>query len=275
MEEQTSMRSVPIIIIVLILVVGGIWFLVDRLDTPAEEIKEVNNSDMLESANRLAIMERDVNFEDGRKEFFAEPLDVGAYPGVVMIHEWWGLTKEVKDMARELAGQGYKVLAVDLYNGKVATSTADAQKYRAARTPEETTKVLREAVAFLKAEGAIKVASLGWCYGGGKSLELALSGEPLDATVIYYGQLSTDPEKLSALKWPVLGIFGGKDQSISTSTVREFDAALDRLGIENEIYVYPEVGHAFANPSGMNYAPAETKDAWEKTLTFLEQSLKR
>src|SRR3989344_36024 len=274
MEEQTSMRSVPIIIIVLILVVGGIWFLVDRLDTPAEEIKEVNNSDMLESANRLAIMERDVNFEDGRKEFFAEPLDVGAYPGVVMIHEWWGLTKEVKDMARELAGQGYKVLAVDLYNGKVATSTADAQKYRAARTPEETTKVLKEAVAFLKAEGAIKVASLGWCYGGGKSLELALSGEPLDATVIYYGQLSTDPEKLSALKWPVLGIFGGKDQSISTSTVREFDAALDRLGIENEIYVYPEVGHAFANPSGMNYAPAETKDAWAKTLTFLEQSLK-
>ena len=110
--------------------------------------------------------------------------------------------------------------------------------------------------------------------GGGQSLQLALSGEPLDAKVIYYGALVTDESRLSRIKWPVLGIFGDKDQSIPVATVNEFASALDRLGIKNEIYIYPGVGHAFANPSGENYAPNETKDAWNKTVAFPNKYLK-
>jgi len=272
------MRSIPVIIVVILIAAGGVFFIMNRPER--QEVQnlppeaKVPNADMLETENGRDLTEREVRFLDGRREFFVEPQEAGEYPGVVMIHEWWGLNEHIKDMARELAGQGYKVLAVDLYKGKVATTTADAQKYRMSASSEETTRILREAAAFLREQEATKVASLGWCYGGGKSLELALSGESLDATVIYYGQLETSPEKLSAIKWPVLGIFGDKDQSIPVSTVQAFDAALDTAGVENEIHIYKGVGHAFANPSGQNYAPEETKDAWQKTLSFLADHLK-
>jgi carboxymethylenebutenolidase len=102
---------------------------------------------------------------------------------------------------------------------------------------------------------------------------LALNSEehPLAATVIYYGNLVNDTESLSKIKWPVLGIFGDQDQSIPVDSVMQFEQALNEIGITNEIYIYPGVGHAFANPSGDNYAPKETADAWKKTLVFLEK----
>ena len=71
-----------------------------------------------------------------------------------------------------------------------------------------------------------------------------------------------------------MGVFGSKDGSIPVATVNEFEVGLDTVGVENEIYIYPGVGHAFANPSGANYAPQETVDAWEKTLAFLNTHLK-
>lgn len=132
---------------------------------------------------------------------------------------------------------------------------------------------MRAAVAYLKDQGATKVASLGWCFGGAQSLQLALSGERMDATVIYYGRLATTSEALAPIEWPVLGIFAGDDQSISVESVGQFKAALAENGVEHETYVYPGVRHAFANPSGMSYAPEETKDAWGKTLAFLERHL--
>ena len=105
-------------------------------------------------------------------------------------------------------------------------------------------------------------------------MQLALSGAQMDATVIYYGTPVTDEARLSSINWPVLGIFGEEDTSIPVESVREFDAALDNDGIPNYIYIYPGVGHAFANPSGANYAADETMDAWTKTLDFLDDNLK-
>jgi len=105
-------------------------------------------------------------------------------------------------------------------------------------------------------------------------LQLALSGETLDATVIYYGDLVTDESRLATMHWPVLGVFGDRDTAIPVAEAKKFHSTLDKLGIENEIYIYPGVGHAFANPTGANYAPNETKDAWEKTIAFLNNHLK-
>jgi carboxymethylenebutenolidase len=122
-----------------------------------------------------------------------------------------------------------------------------------------------------------KIASLGWCFGGGQSLQLALNTEPeypLAATIIYYGNLVTDQESISKIKWPVLGIFGDQDQSISVNDVKNFEKIITSTGIPNEIYIYEGVGHAFANPSGDNYAPKETVDAWQKTLAFLNKYIK-
>jgi len=96
----------------------------------------------------------------------------------------------------------------------------------------------------------------------------------MDATVIYYGSLITEQEPLSNISWPVLGIFAELDQGISVESVNDFETSLDELDIPNEIHIYPGVDHAFANPSGERYAPDESKDAWQKTIEFLELNLK-
>ena len=108
---------------------------------------------------------------------------------------------------------------------------------------------------------------------GGQSLQLALnSKQPLAATILYYGTpLVTDKQALSNIKWPILGIFGNQDQAIPVEEVKQFETALNADRIPNEIHIYPGVGHAFANPSGDNYAPKETADAWQKTLAFLNR----
>ena len=199
-------------------------------------------------------------------------------PAVVMIHEWWGLNDNIKDMANELASEGYVVLAADLYNGEVAADPNRAMELVSSvrENPEQAISNLQSAVQYLASlpnVNSSRIASLGWCFGGGQSLQLALNSEqnPLAATVIYYGNLVNDTNELSKINWPVLGIFGDQDQSIPVESVNAFEQALNEIGITNEIYIYPGVGHAFANPSGDNYAPAETVDAWEKTLAFLKK----
>lgn len=207
--------------------------------------------------------------------YYAAPDTLGRYPGVVIMHEWWGLNDNIKQMAEELAKQGYQVFAVDLYGGKVAQNADEARSLVQKVPSTETTANMKAAVEYLRSQGASKVASLGWCYGGGKSLELALSGEKLNAVVVYYGTpLVTDKNALSKIPAPVLGIFGDKDTAIPVQTVKDFEAGLVMNDIKNEIEIYPGVGHAFANPSGANYAPEATKDAWNKTLKFLAENLK-
>jgi carboxymethylenebutenolidase len=201
-------------------------------------------------------------------------------PAVVMIHENRGLNEHIKMMADTLAKEGYVVLAVDLFNGQVASNQEDAGKLSGAvrENPTESIANLRAAVRYLASldnVNASQISSLGWCFGGQQSLQLALNAEPeypLSSTIIYYGRLISDPNELSKIKWPVLGIFGDQDDSIPVENVTNFEAALDSLGIPNEIYVYEGVGHAFANPSRDSYAPEQTADAWSKTLSFLKNS---
>ena len=203
------------------------------------------------------------------------------FPAVIMIHENKGLNNNIKNMANLLAKEGYVVLAVDLFNGEVTTNQTRASELSQSirDNPDGAISNLKSAVKFLASLPNVnpdKIASLGWCFGGQQSLQLALNSEdnPLAATVIYYGRLITEPEALSKIKWPVLGIFGDKDQSIPVTNVEDFEEALTQNGITNEIYIYKGVGHAFANPSGDNYAPNETKNAWQKTLSFLNKYLK-
>ena len=204
-------------------------------------------------------------------------------PGVVMIHEWWGLNDHIRNMADELAKEGYAVLAVNLYNGKVAATPDEAMSLvTAARDNQNESNLnMMAAVDYLKSLDNVdssKIVSLGWCFGGGQALQLALNADPatpIAATVLYYGNLVTDQQQLSKLKGPVLGIFGSEDQSIPISEVREFENALDAINIPNEIYIYEGVGHAFANPTGESFAPAELKDAWQKTVEFLNSNIQK
>lgn len=199
-------------------------------------------------------------------------------PAIVMIHENRGLNDNIKSTADILAKQGYVVLAVDLFQGQV---TADPNRARelssdVRNNPGVAIENMKSAVAYLSSlqnVNASRIASIGWCFGGGQSLQLALNSEdhPLAATIIYYGQVVNDTGELSKIRWPVLGIFGDQDQAISVDSVRAFEKALNETGVTNQIHIYPGVGHAFANPSNENYAPQETADAWMKTLAFLDR----
>ena len=199
-------------------------------------------------------------------------------PAVIMIHENKGLNDNIKKMANLLARNGYVVLAVDLFKGEVTTDrnrSSELSQY-VGDNQDIATANLKSAVKYLSSLPNVnpeKIVSLGWCFGGGQSLQLALNSQdhPVAATIIYYGRLLTDNASLAKIKWPVLGIFGDQDKSISVDSVKAFEMALNSNGIPNEIYIYKGVGHAFANPSGENYAPKETQDAWQKTLAFLEK----
>ena len=245
---------------------------------PQATPNQVKNVDILKNGDTSSISTENVNYFGNSVGFLAKPNKEGAYPAVVMIHEWWGLNDNIKEMARSLAAEGYVVLAVDLFDGKVAKDANEARELttKVRNNPSVAISNMRSAVQYLKNQNNVdtsKIASMGWCFGGGMSLQLALN-EKLAATVIYYGNLETNATKLSVIKWPVLGIFGSIDTSIPVASVKEFEKSLNQLKIENEIHIYEGVGHAFANPSGANYAPNETKDAWEKTLKFFNKNLK-
>lgn len=198
-------------------------------------------------------------------------------PGVILIHEWWGLNDNVEAMARQLSSLGYLVLAVDLYNGvRAKTPDEAASNMKAAVGDMDATRAnLKAAYDLLKAKGATKVATMGWCFGGAMSLQATLAmPKEIDATVIYYGKLETDPAKLMLLKKPVLGLFGGTDGGIPVASVRAFEAALVQQGTPVDINVYAGVGHAFANPSGKNYMAEAAEDAWNRTTRFLAANLR-
>ncbi|NJO40066.1 MAG: dienelactone hydrolase family protein [Cyanobacteria bacterium RU_5_0] len=212
--------------------------------------------------------------------YLARPADATEpLPGLIVIHEWWGLNDNIEAMTRRLAGEGYVALAVDLFNAQVAQNPdqARAQVQAATANSELLNENLRQAYQYLETEQqAPRIASIGWCFGGSWSLNTALLlPDQLDATVIYYGgQLVTEPEQLSPLQMPILGIFGSLDDNPSPETVQQFESALNSLGKSAEIYIYEGADHAFANPSGTRYDAEAAEDAWQRTIAFLEQHLK-
>ena len=267
---HNMIKNIVITVLVLIVVAVGAWFAFGVESSDGTK----SNAEAMRGNATTTVIAQDIEYFDNAVGYFVRPEPDGNYPGVVMIHENRGLRPEIKDAAESLAQHGYLVLAVDLF-GETAEDQTGARALTANYSQAKGVANMRAAADYLRAQGADRIASLGWCFGGRQSVELALSGEQLDATVVYYGSgIATTTSQLEPIEWPVLGIFGDQDQVIPVATVRAFETSLNELGIDNEIYVYPGVGHAFANPSGANYAPAETADAWDKTLAFLERSLR-
>jgi carboxymethylenebutenolidase len=194
---------------------------------------------------------------------------------LLVIHEYWGLNDWVKHEADLLAKEGYLALAIDLYKGKVAKDAKEAGELMKAKDEVFGDKVEEAGLEWLKSNAAgAKVATIGWCMGGGESLKASLN-DPKDvvATVMYYGMPITDVEKLKTLKGPVLGIWANKDGWITPDKVAAFDKALTEAGVKHEFHAY-DADHAFANPSGGRYNGEAAKDAWVKTKAFLAANLK-
>ncbi|HXN06476.1 MAG TPA: dienelactone hydrolase family protein, partial [Nitrospiria bacterium] len=174
------------------------------------------------------------------------------------------------------AAEGFFVMAVDLYKGKVATDRDQAGKMMAEVKSSEAMETLKASYAWIKknpATSGTKLGTVGWCFGGGYSLQAGLNLPQVDAVAIYYGALEKDPKVLSRLKGPVLGIFANKDGWINPQMVNDFEKGLQEAKIVNNINRY-NADHAFANPSNPSYDAEAASDAWAKTVAFFNKNLK-
>jgi carboxymethylenebutenolidase len=212
------------------------------------------------------------------KSFLALPEQPGKYPGIVVIHEWWGLVPWVKGEAEKLAGQGYVALAVDLYRGQTATSPSQAMKLVRALPPARGLQDLGAAFHYLASRPDVernRIGSIGWCMGGGWSLRLAEHEPRLAACVVNYGELPKDPAVIQSIRAPVLGNFGADDRGIPPAAVEAFETAMKSAGKQINVKIYSGTGHAFENPNNKTgYRPAAAHDAWNRTLAFFNAELK-
>lgn len=204
-------------------------------------------------------------------------LGSGPWPAIIVIQEWWGLDTQTKSIADRFAAIGYLAFAPDLYHGELARlgdgdkAMSLVQKY-APGAPAELQTVYDALKKHPDCNG--KLGSVGFCFGGRMSLSLGIS-RPLDAICTFYGGgMQQVFDQLDAIKCPVLGLFGDQDVSIPIGTVEQFDLLLDKIGVEHELIVYPNSGHAFFRDSDEQvYRPAAAKDAWEKVTRFFGKNL--
>ncbi len=209
--------------------------------------------------------------------YLGRPSGLGPWPTVIVIHEWWGLDNQTESIVDRLAGIHYMAFAPDLYHGEMALlgnnekAAALVQKY-GQDAPEE----LNAAFDALKNHDDCsgKIGSMGFCFGGRMSLALGLD-RPLDAVCMFYGGCMQQLfPQLDKLKSPLLGLFGDQDQSIPVGTVEEFKKLLDQVGVQHEVIVYPNSGHAFFRDHDPNvYKPEASKDAWERVQKFFAKNL--
>ena len=207
------------------------------------------------------------------------PSGKGPFPALIVIHEWWGLNDWVKEQASKLADQGYAALAIDLYRGRVAKSADEAHEIMRGVPEDRAARDLHAAFDFLKSQPNVKadrIGAIGWCMGGGYSLNAALAEPTLAADVINYGHLASDADTLKKINAPVLGIFGGQDRGIKVDDVKKFEQSMKQLGKNVEVVIYPDAGHAFENPNNKDgYRAQDAADAWSRTLAFLDKNLKK
>ena len=231
--------------------------------------------------NFIAQSGKNVTFPDanGRPAHaFYVPPRKGAKAAVVMVHEWWGLNDHIRKEAERLHNDtGYAVLAVDLFDGKVATTPEDAGKLMAGVNVPNATAIVRGAVVDLKngkfGFKAPKIGTIGYCFGGGWSLNTAIEGgKNVNACVMYYGMPDNRPARIAMLKAPVLFIYGTQDKWITPAVAETFHQAMEKAGKSDTVRPY-NADHAFANPSNPKYDKVSGEKARHETLAFYKKHL--
>jgi carboxymethylenebutenolidase len=189
---------------------------------------------------------------------------------LIVIQEWWGLNENIKQEADKYfnALGDMNILAVDMYDGRVAATPDSAMKIMRSADMNRMTAIVRAAIAHAGDKAA--VYSVGWCFGGMWSLQTAiLAGEKGKGSVMFYGRPETDTEKLRSIRCDVIGFFGNRDRSPSPAMVDEFERSMAALGKNLAVHRY-EAGHGFANPSNPNFNREATEDAFAKAVAFLK-----
>jgi carboxymethylenebutenolidase len=209
--------------------------------------------------------------------FVAYPAARNAAPAVIVVHEWWGLNDQIRSVARRLAAEGYVAIVPDLYHGRVTDDPEQAHVLARGIEDERARRDLDAALAWLRASprvGDRPVGVVGFCMGGGVALDYGLHRGDLRGVVVFYGPPVTDAAQLAGLKAPLLGHFGLKDDGIPEARVNAFRDGLARAGRTAEIHTYPAAGHAFMNDARPSYQPDAAKQAWARTMAFLQKQLR-
>jgi carboxymethylenebutenolidase len=218
-----------------------------------------------------------VNGEPDVLAYVAKPEGDGPFPTVIMIHEFFGLNESIIGKAEGLADEGYYVVAPDTFRGSTTAWIPRAIYQVISTKPEAVNADLDSVYAWLESQPEVaddRIAIAGFCYGGRTSLLYSLHNNSLAATVVFYGSPETDPEVLKNLPGPLLGIFGGADQSISVEDVNVFEAGLQVAGVQHEVTIYDGQPHAFVTDIESIRAGGVQGEAWEQMLGFLNKNLK-
>lgn len=190
-----------------------------------------------------------------------------------VVHEWWGLNDYVKQQSEKLSNElGINVIDIDLYDNKVATTPDEAGKLMQDVKTERAINIIKGAYSYAGANA--KVFTLGWCFGGGWSLQTALlGGDHVKGCMMFYGMPETDVNKLKTLHCDVIGFFANKDGWITPKVVDTFKANMKAADKKLTVYQY-DADHAFANPSNPKYDKAATADAYTKAIAFVKERMK-
>jgi carboxymethylenebutenolidase len=214
---------------------------------------------------------------DRLEGYIARPVGDGPFPGVVIIHEAFGLNENMQDIARRFADEGYFAFAVDLFAGRNrAVCMARFIGGMLRGTPERFgIGDLKASLSVLAEQPSVdgeRVGAIGFCMGGGFAVAWACTDDRLKAIAPFYG---VNPRPLSAVarSCPVVGSYPEKD--FTARSGRKLDAELERQGVPRDVKVYEGARHSFFNDQGRSYDPGASEDAWRRTLAFFEEHLAR
>jgi carboxymethylenebutenolidase len=192
---------------------------------------------------------------------------------LIITHEWWGLNDYIKQRADELQKLlgNVNIIAVDMYDGKVASNPDSAGKYMKATDNTRIINILKGAITFAGSDA--RIFSLGWCFGGGYALQAAIaSGKQAAGCVMYYGMPETDMSKLKSLNCDVLGLFAAQDKWINADVVKTFQDNMQKAGKKLAVKTY-DADHGFANPSNPKYNKEASTEANNSAIAFLKARL--
>ena len=212
------------------------------------------------------------------KAYLAKPAGTGKHPGIILVHEWWGLSADIAAMADRLAREGFAVLAVDAYRGKLAQTAQEAGALRNGTPPAQLAADLDAAYQWLAAQPSVdgtRMGAAGFCFGGAQAMLLGTRQAGLSAVVTMYGTgLIQKEEELGSLgrSGAVLGIFGDKDAGIPPAQRQGFKDALASRNSRYAESVYTGVGHAFVKDEEVD-KPGPARQAWTQVITFFKVEL--
>lgn len=235
------------------------------------DIHQVPQPFKLEDAKGKMISFKVSDGKDGNGYFIKSEKPSNKY--IFVFHEWWGLNDYIKKESDELKSKlgDVNILAIDLYDGKVASNREDAAKFMQSVNQERAVNIIKGAIKFAGSDA--KIGTLGWCFGGGWSLQASLIlGKQGSACVMYYGIIENNPETFKELNAPVLGIFAEKDGWVNPEVYGNLEKNIKAAGKKITIKSF-DADHAFANPSNAKFDEKATKEAKELTIKFFKENL--